>query len=133
MRNNNLNNDNLFKLIINSNTNKIEFGFTQGFNQMWNYKDRTLRSGKQSKYFIQKENNYIKIEEDNQNHLVYLQAVRNDRETTKPILASKELIEMLKNDSVEYDEKTIYNYNKSLHRCLRPELDVYFYNLKSQG
>ena len=76
-------------------------------------------------------NNYIRITEEN--NLVYLQAIRNDREITKPILASKELIEMLTNDSVEYDEKTIYNYKKLLHGCLRPELDIYFYNLKSQG
>ena len=55
------------------------------------------------------------------------------RETNKPILASKELIEMLGNDSVEYDDKTIYNYKKLLYGCLRPELEMYFYNLKSQG
>ena len=40
---------------------------------------------------------------------------------------------MLTNDSVDYDDKTIYNYKRLLHGCLRPELDIFFYNLTSQG
>ena len=40
---------------------------------------------------------------------------------------------MLTNDSVDYYDKTIYNYKRLLHSCLRPELYIFFYNLTSQG
>ena len=95
----NLNPENLFQVIINRVTGFIEFGFAQFFSAV-----------------VVSDANYITIiEEDDLS--VYLLAIRKEEEKTKPILATKELVEMLTNDSVDYDNKTIYNYKRLLHGC----------------